>query len=34
MNQIRTVLIALASAAVITGAAGCGTSSASPPTPL
>jgi Protein of unknown function (DUF3298) len=32
MNQIRTVLIALASAAVITGAAGCGTSSASPPT--
>jgi hypothetical protein len=32
MNQIRSVLIALASAAVITGAAGCGTSTATPPT--
>ncbi len=32
MNQIRSVLVALASAAVITGAAGCGTSSTPHPT--
>jgi hypothetical protein len=33
MKQIRSVLVTLASAALITGAAGCGTASASPPTP-
>jgi hypothetical protein len=32
MNQIRSVLVAFASAAVITGAAGCGTSSTPHPT--
>jgi hypothetical protein len=33
MNQIRSVLVALGSAALTTGAAGCGTATASPPTP-